>query len=117
MLNHPSVRRHCEGIYKYSFHSYRRFYATCLGQAGASVLHIQSMCRWLSEEAVEIYNVMSIDEQIAHVNAAYSSAPASITPVILAQLATTQLDDYELYNAWCEISQVDQNIDTATIGL
>ena len=54
-LEVPSVQIHIPaGVTKYSFHSFRRYYATCLGSSGATVPQIQSMCRWLSDEAVEI---------------------------------------------------------------
>ena len=113
MLAHPTVSKHCtHGIKAYSFHSYRRFYATCLGQAGASKERIQAMCRWLSDEAVEIYNVMSIEEQVEHVQAAYNAAPHLITPSQLSQLAQTQLDDHDLYRTWGEFCHVDITMDT-----
>ena len=56
----------------------------CLGQAGATKEQIQSMVRWLSDEAVEIYNVMIESQQIKHVEAAYNAAPKNITPVLLS---------------------------------
>ena len=105
------------GIDVYSYHSFRRFYATCLGQAGASKERIQSMVRWLSDEAVEIYNLMSIEDQVAHVDAAYKSAPDAITPSVLEQLRSTPMDDDALYRRWCEECHIDLSVDTALESL
>jgi hypothetical protein len=108
MLLHPSVAKHCPyGPTKYSFHSFRRYFASCLGEAGCSKETIQSLCRWLSDEAVEIYNVMRIPEHIATVDAAYNSAPDAITPAILTEMAAVQLDDHALYATWCEDCHID----------
>ena len=87
MLNQSSVARHLDyGVVHYSFHSFRRMYATCLGQVGATKEQIQSMVRWFSDEAVEIYNGMSESQQIKHVEAAYNAAPKNVTPVLLTQM-------------------------------
>ena len=103
MLNHKSVLdvtpQHTQG--SYSFHSFRRFYATCLGQANASKLVIQSMVRWLSDEAVDIYNNTSVEDQIRYVKAAYQSRPHTLTPEVLASIANIQMDDDDMYVQCC----------------
>ena len=48
LLELPQVAQHRpSGVTKYSFHSFRRYYATCLGSSGATTPQIQAMCRWL----------------------------------------------------------------------
>ena len=107
-LSLPSVAQHRpSGVTKYSFHSFRRYYATCLGSAGASKAQIQSMCRWLSDEAVEIYNIMTDAEKIGHVDAAYAASPTVLTTQMLKQLSLTQIDDDALYRTWCSELHVD----------
>ena len=107
-LQLPSVAAHMPaGVTKYSFHSFRRYYATCLGSSGATVPQIQSMCRWLSDEAVEIYNVMTDTEKIGLVDAAYLASPSALTGQMLKQLNRTQIDDDELYRTWCSELQVN----------
>ena len=107
-LSLPTVAMHRpSGVSRYSFHSFRRYYATCLGSSGASVPQIQSMCRWLSEEAVEIYNMMTDTEKIGLVDAAYLASPSVLTTKMIKQLNMTQIDDDELYRTWCTELRVD----------
>jgi len=107
-LSLPSVAMHRpSGVSHYSFHSFRRYYATCLGSSGASVPQIQSMCRWLSEEAVEIYNVMTDTEKIGLVDAAYLASPSVLTTKMIQQLKMAQIDDDELYRTWCTELRID----------
>lgn len=91
----------------YSFHSFRRFFATSLGHAKAQREDIQSMCRWLGDEAVEIYNNMKADIQIDFIDRAYSAAPQALSPAVLKKMAAIQLDDDDLYLKWCKFCTVD----------
>ena len=65
------------------------------------------MCRWLSEEAVEIYNMMTDTEKIGLVDAAYLASPSVLTTKMIKQLNMTQIDDDELYRTWCTELRVD----------
>ena len=92
---------------KYSFHSLRKMYATGLSRAGASRPRIQSMCRWLSEEAVDLYDKLDHKTHISYVDAAYQHSPDIITPALLRTLASTKIDDNEVYEDWCKACHID----------
>ena len=92
---------------KYSFHSLRKMYATGLSRAGASRPRIQSMCRWLSEEAVDLYDKLDHETHISYVDAAYQHSPDIITPALLRTLAATKIDDNEVYEDWCKACHID----------
>jgi hypothetical protein len=116
MWRHASVRAvtpehhlDAKGNAKYSFHSFRKFFATSLSRAKADRPRIQSMVRWLSDAAVDLYDKQSLDDQASYVNKAYHNAPPAdiVTPDLLAQCP---IDDNLIYLAWCEQCNVD--IDT-----
>ena len=66
------------------------------------------MVRWMSEEAVDLYDKQTLDDQADYVTKAYLNAPPAdiVTPSLLAN---TPIDDNDLYMAWCE--QCTVNID------
>ena len=84
---------------RYTFHSFRKTFATCLRAAGADRPRIQSMVRWLSEEAVDIYDKLSMDDHADYVEAAYLHNALAVTPAAMADI---QIDDNNLYQAWCD---------------
>jgi len=96
----------------FSFHSLRKTYATGLSRAGASRERIQSMCRWLSEEAVDIYDKLSHEDHVNYVDAAYLHSSEVITPAILRSFNTTQIDDNDIYVTWCKQCHIDLTADT-----
>ena len=106
MFRHPKVTRFVPGHHKdakgmprYTFHSWRRTFATNLARANADRPRIQSMVRWLAEESVDLYDKLSLDDQANYVEAAYLNNPDCVTP---ASIINMPIDDGELYEAWCE---------------
>ena len=61
------------------------------------------MVRWLSEEAVGIYDKLSMDDHANYVEAAYLHNAVAVTP---AAMADVKIDDNDLYLAWCDKCQV-----------
>ena len=57
------------------------------------------MVRWLSEEAVDIYDKLSMDDHADYVEAAYLHNALAVTPAAMADI---QIDDNNLYQAWCD---------------
>ena len=109
MIRSPVVRAaapHVD-ITQYSFHSFRRTFATGLARAGASRERIQSMCRWLSLEAVDLYDKLTYNDHCALVDAAYLHSADTITPALLTKLQATQIDDNDLLATWCQECKVD----------
>ena len=58
-------------------------------------------------DAVKIYNVMTNEEKIGHVDAAYAASPNVLTTNMIKQLNMTQIDDDDLYRTWCTQLHVD----------
>ena len=109
MLRTPQVRAaapHAD-ITKYSFHSFRRTFATGLARAGASRERIQSMCRWLSVEAVDLYDKLTFADHCMLVDAAYLNSSDTITPCLLRQLQSTKIDDNDTLASWCKECHID----------
>lgn len=109
MLEHPHMQQVLPPTRttKYSFHSFRKFYATCLAQAGATRERIQSLCRWASPDSVESYDILGFTDHTQLIDAAYLSSPDAITPAILSTLADTPIDDNEVMLEWCHECHVD----------
>ena len=61
------------------------------------------MVRWLSEEAVDIYDKLSMDDHADYVEAAYLHNAVAVTPAAMADI---QMDDNDLYQAWCDKCRV-----------
>ena len=91
----------------YSFHSFRKTFATSLGRAGASRERIQSMCRWLSSEAVDLYDKLDYDTHCKYVDAAYLHNAEVVTPAMLRTMRQTQIDDNDVLQTWCTHCHVD----------
>ena len=110
MLRTPAVKSAMPAgvdVTNYSFHSYRKTFATGLGRAGASRERIQSMVRWLSDEAVDIYDKLGYEDHIKYVDAAYLHSAEVVTPAALRKLANTKMDDNDVIEAWCKVCHVD----------
>ena len=99
----PDHHRDSKGKPRYTFHSLRRTFATCLARAGADRPRIQSMVRWLDEGSVDTYDKLSLDDQANYVEAAYLHSPNTVTPVTL----DVKIDNNDLYQAWCDECHVD----------
>ena len=91
----------------FSFHSLRKTYATGLARAGASRERIQSMVRWLSAEAVDLYDKLGYEDHVKYVDAAYLHSAQVITPAVLRQVNKTKIDDNDIYTAWSKQCHVD----------
>ena len=65
------------------------------------------MCRWLSAEAVDLYDKLGFEDHCKYVDAAYAHSADVITPAALRQLRATQLDDNDVLQAWCKHCYVD----------
>ena len=91
----------------FSFHSFRKMYATGLARSGASRERIQSMVRWLSDEAVDIYDKMGYDDYVKYVDAAYMHSAEVLTPAMIKQVQQVQMDDNDIYQRWCEHCHID----------
>jgi integrase len=109
MFQIPSVRglvpdHHTDahGKPRYTFHSLRRTFATCLARAGADRPRIQSMVRWLDEGSVDTYDKQSLNDQANYVEAAYMHSPDAVTPATM----DVKIDNNDLYQAWCDECQV-----------
>jgi integrase len=109
MFQVPSVRclvpdHHTDasGKPRYTFHSLRRTFATCLARAGADRPRIQSMVRWLDEGSVDTYDKQSLNDQANYVEAAYTHSPDAVTPATM----DVKIDNNDLYQAWCDECQV-----------
>ena len=105
MFQIPSVRalvpdHHTDthGKPRYTFHSLRRTFATCLARAGADRPRIQSMVRWLDEGSVDTYDKQSLNDQANYVEAAYMHSPDAVTPATI----DVKIDNNDLYQAWCD---------------
>ena len=99
----------------FSFHSLRKTYATGLARAGASRERIQSMVRWLSAEAVELYDKLGFDDHVKYVDAAYLHSADVVTPAVLRQVNRTQIDDNDIYRTWCKQCHVDISADPTLV--
>ena len=104
-----SVAPHAD-ICKYSFHSLRRTFATGLARSGASRERIQSMVRWLSLEAVDLYDKLTFDDHAKYVDAAYINSADTITPALLRSLQRTKMDDNDILQSWCKECHVDLTV-------
>ena len=114
MYRHSSVRavtpkEHIsdKGAPKYSFHSGRKLFATSLAKAGADRTRIQSMARWVTDESVDMYDQMSLEDSGKYVTAAYTNCPTSITPRLLAKMKDIPIDNNDSYVAWAQECHVD----------
>ena len=114
MYRHPTVlavtpREHLtdKGAPKYSFHSGRKLFATSLAKSGADRSRIQSMARWITDESVDIYDQMSLEDNGRYVTAAYNNCPASITPRLLSKMNDIPIDNNDVYVAWAQECFVD----------
>ena len=114
MYSHPLVmqqvpREHVntKGKPKYSFHSGRKLFATSLAKAGADRARIQSMARWLSEDSVDLYDQLTLQDNARYVMAAYNNCPKSITPALLRKMKDVPLDNNDVYIAWAQECHVD----------
>ena len=65
------------------------------------------MARWLSEEAVDLYDKLTMDDHANFVTAAYDNCPVSITPFLLSKMKTIPIDDADIYVAWAKECYVD----------
>ena len=99
----PDHHRNSKGKPRYTFHSLRRTFATCLARAGADRPRIQSMVRWLDEGSVDTYDKLSLDDQANYVEAAYLHSPNTVTPVTME----VKIDNNDLYQAWCDECHVE----------
>lgn len=91
----------------FSFHSLRKTYATGLARSGASRERIQSMVRWLSAEAVDLYDKLGFDDHIKYVDAAYLHSAQVVTPAVLRRVNQTKIDDNDIYATWARQCHVD----------
>ena len=117
LLHHMLVHEHmhhvlpADDLRKFSFHSFRKFYATCLSKAGADRERIQSLCRWADPASVDLYDMLGVDDHAALADKAYAQSPMAITPAILENLRVTQLDDNDMMAQWCSQCHVDLSDD------
>ena len=100
-----------QGSPKYTFHSLRKLFCTGLARAGASRERIQSMARWLSPEAVDIYDKLTADDHAALLDRAYDYSPVVYTPALLTRMAAIQIDDNDVLVAWSDHCSVDLSQD------
>ena len=98
----PDHHTDSRGKPRYTFHSLRRTFATCLARAGADRPRIQSMVRWLDEGSVDTYDKQSLNDQANYVEAAYLQSPDAVTPATME----VKIDNNDLYQAWCDECQV-----------
>ena len=94
----PDHHTDAHGKPRYTFHSLRRTFATCLARAGADRPRIQSMVRWLDEGSVDTYDKQSLNDQANYVEAAYMHSPDAVTPATME----VKIDNNDLYQAWCD---------------
>ena len=111
MLNAETVRNVTpQGSPKYTFHSLRKFYCTSLARANVPRERIQSMVRWLSPEAVDVYDKLSAQDHTALIDSAYVNAPSvTVTPEQLARLP--KMDDNDVLLDWSRHCSVDIEAD------
>ena len=65
------------------------------------------MVRWLTHEAVDIYDKMGYEDHVKYVDAAYMHSAEVLTPALIKQVQNTQMDDNDVYQRWCEFCYVD----------
>ena len=94
----PDHHTDAHGKPRYTFHSLRRTFATCLTRAGADRPRIHSMVRWLNEGSVDTYDEQSLNDQANYVEAAYMHSPDDVTPVTME----VKIDNTDLCQAWCD---------------
>ena len=99
------------GSPKYTYHSLRKLFCTGLARAGASRERIQSMARWLSPEAVDIYDKLTATDHASLLDNAYSFSPVVYTPALLARMAAIQIDDNSLLAEWSSFCDIDLSPD------
>ena len=92
-------------------YSLRKLFCTGLARAGASHERIQSMARWLSPEAVDIYDKLTAMDHAALLDRAYEHSPVVYTPAMLQALDSIQIDDNDVYIAWADRCSVDLTAD------
>ena len=111
MLDHPHMAAVMPPTrtHKYSFHSFRKFFATSLSMAKVPRERIQSMCRWTSAESVEGYDILGFEDHTALLDKAYTCSPNSITPAVLSALSKLTLNDNAHVLEWCTECNVDLN--------
>ena len=96
-----------KGDPKYTFHFLRKMFATGLARGGAGPARIQSMCRWLSQEAADLHDQLSDKDHVALADSAYVHCSTIITPTMLKNLSLPQLDDNDILQAWGKHLQID----------
>ena len=92
---------------RYSFHSFRKFYCTCLKQAKVPNETIQSLLRWSDPSSVDGYDMPSPEDHAKMVDAAYRYSPNAITPFLLKQVAALKIDDNDVLLDWCTECHID----------
>ena len=70
-------------------------------------MRIQSMARWLSPEAVDIYDKLSATDHAQLIDRAYTHSPEIVTPAMLGRMRDIPIDDNDVIIEWSKHCFVD----------